>query len=143
MVFDKRVDGGCSLRRPDVRIEYHTHTIIVECDENAHKGYSCENKRTMEIFEDLGSRPIVFIRFNPDKYQGNTCFKTTTTGLSLDKKEWKTRIITLVETIKQYIKPQHKNVHIVHLFYEDKEDEDKEYHNWFMSLTEEEMKTLR
>jgi hypothetical protein len=118
MVFDKRVDGGCSARRPDVRIECLTHTIVVECDENAHKGYSCENKRTMQIFQDLGSRPIVFIRFNPDKYKGKVCFTKTKTGAcSINKKEWNIRIKLLIETIKTYTSVQEKNVHTVHLFY--------------------------
>ena len=46
------------------------HIIIVEIDENAHINYdsSCENKRLMELSQDLGFRPIVFIRFNPDDY---------------------------------------------------------------------------
>ena len=66
MVFDKKIDDGCSLRRPDVRIECMTHTIIIECDKNKYQGYSCENKRTMKIFQDLGS--IVFLRFNQDLY---------------------------------------------------------------------------
>ena len=35
----------------------------VEIDENQHTNYSCENKRTMEIFNDLGRRPLVMIRF--------------------------------------------------------------------------------
>jgi len=138
MVFDKQVDGGCSRRRPDVRIECLTHTIVIECDENAHKGYSCETKRTMEIFQDLGSRPVVFLRFNPDKCEGQTCFTTTKTGaLSLNKREWNKRIKVLVNTIKQYIPVQEKNVETVHLFY-DKEEED----DWFMSLTEEQVKKI-
>jgi len=32
LVHDKRIDDGCSLRRPDLRIECFTHTIIIECD---------------------------------------------------------------------------------------------------------------
>ena len=38
LVFDKKIDDDCSLRRPDVRIE---------CDEHKHTVYSCENKRMM------------------------------------------------------------------------------------------------
>jgi hypothetical protein len=45
--------------------------IIIEVDENQHTEYdcSCENKRTMQLSQDLGHRPIVFIRFNPDDYE--------------------------------------------------------------------------
>jgi hypothetical protein len=65
--FDKTV-GGCSKRRPDAYIDLYIHVLIIECDENQHKNYSCENKRIMELFVDFASRPIVFIRFNPDSY---------------------------------------------------------------------------
>ncbi len=69
IIFDKKIEGGCSRRRPDAFIDRLTHSIVLECDEYGHRGYDeiCENKRIMEIFEDLGSRPIVFLRFNPDK----------------------------------------------------------------------------
>ena len=76
LIFNKKIDDGCSKRRPDVRIECMTHTVMIECDEEQHKNTSCEEKRIMEIFQDLGGRPLVVIRFNPDKYgkcQG--CFK--------------------------------------------------------------------
>jgi len=63
MIFDKQT-GGCSKMRPDVFIDKFTHVVIIECDENQHKDTSCENKRTMELFQDFGNRPIVFIRFN-------------------------------------------------------------------------------
>jgi hypothetical protein len=104
MIFNKEIDNGCSKRRPDVRIECLTHTVIVECDENQHKKNLCEDKRTMEIFRDLGNRPLIMIIFNPDKYEKNEgCFKSTKTGyLSLNKKEWNKRISTLVEKIKYY-----------------------------------------
>ena len=108
-----------------------SHIIIVEIDENAHIDYdcSCENKRLMEISQDLGHRPIVFIRFNPDDYvnkEGNkikSCWKLNrTTGLIvLDQKktkEWDERINSLVEQINYWIKnPTEKTVEIVELFY--------------------------
>jgi hypothetical protein len=84
LVVDKVVDGGCSRRRPDVYIDKLTHVVIVECDENQHnqRFYSCDNKRLMELFRDFGSRPLVMIRFNPDKYRDEneqlhpSCFST-------------------------------------------------------------------
>jgi len=111
LIFDKRIDNGCSSRRPDVRIECLTHTVIVECDENQHKGYNCENKRTMEIFQDLGNRSLVIIRFNPDSYvdeHGNkraSCFSLTKTNtLTINKGEWRGRIKVLVDLIENHIK---------------------------------------
>lgn len=124
MVFDKPVDGGCSRKRPDILIDCLTHSVVIECDEDEHKGYSCENKRTMELFNDLGSRPLVMIRFNPDSYSADGekvqgCFKTTKTGsLSLNKREWKKRIKKLIKTINEYITDVPvKEINVVQLFY--------------------------
>lgn len=68
---DRIVAGGCSRRRPDLYLDCGTHHLVVEIDENQHDVYdcSCENRRIMEIFQDLGmSMPLVVIRFNPDGY---------------------------------------------------------------------------
>jgi hypothetical protein len=65
LTFDRQVDGGCSARRPDIRLELFTHTLIVEVDEDRHdteEYCSCENKRMMQLMQDLGMRPIVFLR---------------------------------------------------------------------------------
>jgi hypothetical protein len=69
-VFDKTIDGGCSKRRPDIVLDLGSEVLIIEVDEWQHKSYDCicEHKRTMQLFDDLGSRPIILIRFNPDKY---------------------------------------------------------------------------
>ena len=42
--------------------------IVIEIDENKDTNYncSCENKRPMELLQDLQYRSNVFIRFNPD-----------------------------------------------------------------------------
>jgi len=100
ITFDKQT-GGCSKRRQDVYIDKFTHVIIVECDENQHKDTSCENKRTMELFQDFGNRPIVFIRFNPDNYiniDGKKVLssfkyhKTLDVPMIRDSKEWVGRL---------------------------------------------------
>jgi hypothetical protein len=121
ITYDKIVDNGCSKRRPDIRIELLTHTLIIECDEFQHKQTSCEEKRMMEIFQDLGERPIVFIRFNPDSYTNisgikiNSCFDKI---YRLRKKEWEKRINVLNENINKYIKEIPKKlVTIEYLFY--------------------------
>jgi len=68
--LDKQIKDGCSLKRPDLLLDLGYQIIIVEVDENQHDKYdcSCENKRLMELSQDLGHRPIIFIRFNPDDY---------------------------------------------------------------------------
>ncbi len=48
---DKRVEDGCSKRRPDLLLDMESHIVIVEVDENSHDVYNptCEEKRMGEI----------------------------------------------------------------------------------------------
>ena len=59
-IMDSTISGGCSRRRPDGLIEYDLFSIIIEIDENCHKNYEdiCENKRLMEIYQDLNFKPL-------------------------------------------------------------------------------------
>jgi hypothetical protein len=129
-VHDKRVEGGCSKRRPDLLLDLGTHVIIVEVDENRHNDYdcSCEHKRLMEISRDLSHRNIVFIRFNPDEYtdsSGKTvksCWRINKLGLmgimKSKESEWQQRIHLLKEKIQYFVEnPSEKMVEIIELFY--------------------------
>ncbi len=66
-ICDREVEGGYSRRRPDLFLDMGSHVVIVEADENKHDTYdrTCENRRMMEISQDLNHRHIVMIRFNP------------------------------------------------------------------------------
>ena len=129
-VHDKKVQDGCSKRRPDLLLDLGTHIVIVEIDENKHSDYdcSCENKRLMELSQDVHHRPIIFIRFNPDKYvdeEGNTvksCWRMNKNGVltiaKTKQEEWKKRIDVLKETIQYWTdNPVEKTVEIIQLFY--------------------------
>jgi len=131
-VHDKRVLNGCSTRRPDLLLDLGEYVLVVEVDENQHERYdcSCENKRLMEISRDIGHRPLLFLRFNPDEYlkQNNTkvttCWRINRQGVmavaKTKKKEWKQRMDVLFETIQYWIdhKPA-KTVDVIHLFYDE------------------------
>ena len=67
-IHDQAMQGGCSRKRPDMLLDCLTHSIVIEIDENQHTDYKCEEKRMMQIFMDLGERPLVILRFNPDRY---------------------------------------------------------------------------
>ena len=67
-VHDRRVVDGCSLKRPDLYCDFGSHIVVIEVDENAHRGYSCEEKRMFTIINDFGVRSTIFIRINPDRY---------------------------------------------------------------------------
>ena len=130
VVRDRRIHGGCSAKRPDVLIDLGYQVVIVEVDENQHKTYdcSCENKRIMELSQDVNHRNIVFIRFNPDDYIDNgvnikSCFSRTNLGFLVIKKakkvEWQHRLTVLQETIHYWIKNKtDKMIEVVHLFYD-------------------------
>ena len=129
-VADKKVQDGCSRRRPDLLLDMGSHIIIVEIDENKHTDYdcSCENKRLMELSQDLQHRPIVFIRFNPDDYTNQhgvlvkSCWKLNKLGVMTipknKQKEWEERIECLRKQIQYWIdNPTDKTIEIVELFY--------------------------
>jgi hypothetical protein len=129
---DKQVKDGCSSKRPDLLIDLGYQIIIVEVDENQHNKYdcSCENKRLMELSQDLGHRPIIFIRFNPDDYininneRVRSCWSITKiTGIvKIEyKKEWNNRLECLKEQIKYWTQPENKTdktLEIIQLFYD-------------------------
>jgi hypothetical protein len=128
---DKTIQDGCSKRRPDILLDLGYQIIIVEVDENQHIDYdcSCENKRIMELSQDLGHRPIVFIRFNPDDYNNgkniSSCWGQDKKGICVVKKckkeEWNKRLNTLEETIQYWTYPvnkTNKTIEIIQLFYD-------------------------
>ena len=128
-IADKKVQDGCSRRRPDLLLDMGSHIIIVEVDENKHMNYdsTCENKRMMELSQDLQHRPIVFIRFNPDNYIKDgelikSCWNINNAGkiiISKNKeKEWEERIFILKQHIQYWIDhTTEKTIEIVELFY--------------------------
>ena len=126
--FDKKISGGCSLRRPDIFIDLITHVLIIEIDETQHKQTTCENLRMTQLFEDVAQRPCVFIRFNPDSYidskgrriQG--CFKYTQKGLCvIDSKErLLSRLEPVMESLKTYLcVPQEKSIQVDQYWYDE------------------------
>jgi hypothetical protein len=129
-VHDKKVEDGCSRRRPDLLVDIGSHIVIIEVDENKHTDYdcSCENKRLMQLSQDLNHRPIVFIRFNPDSYINEhgelikSCWKLNKLGVlhiaKSKQKEWTERINTLKQQIQYWIdNPTEKTIEIIQLYY--------------------------
>ena len=130
---DKKISNGCSRRRPDLLADFGYFVIIVEIDENQHTTYdnSCENKRLMELSQDVGHRPIVFIRFNPDDYtidnnKITSCWGINGNGICVVKKnkinEWNCRLIKLEEQIDFWSNPVNKSektIEQIHLYYDE------------------------
>jgi hypothetical protein len=130
-ITDKKVQDGCSRRRPDLFLDMGSHVIIVEVDENQHTDYdcSCENRRLMEISQDVGHRPIIFIRFNPDDYidkngtKVKSCFAADKSGIFKVAKskvaDWNMRTNALLQQITYWSEtPTTKTIEVVQLFYD-------------------------
>ena len=123
MRFDKIVEGGCSRRRPDVFIDFGSHCLVIEIDENRHVNYTCEEKRMIELYEDIGFRKIVFLRMNPDQYkEGNrkhpSPFRYTRAGiLHLEETEFDRRMQHVVERTRVYQHEPSEPITIEYLFY--------------------------
>jgi uncharacterized C2H2 Zn-finger protein len=126
--YNRSIKGGCSRKIPDWFFECLTHSVIVENDENQHTDYSCENKRNMMLFQDLGNRPIVFIRFNPDSYIDEDNNKVQSSfkyheslGVPIirDKDEWNNRLYKLKDILDFHLyNIPDKEVTVVNLFYD-------------------------
>ena len=89
------------------------HDVIVEVDENQHRGYeeSCEwpmAARISEIVGAIGGKSVVFVRYNPDTVRfGGKVYAVTAAE----------RIDLLVETVKKELRnaPSTFSVRLVQL----------------------------
>jgi hypothetical protein len=129
-VMNKTVQGGCSRRRPDITLDRGTFRLIVEVDENQHRGYSCENRRLMELFQDGGNVPLVLIRLNPDAYTSSegtrvpSCFSVSESGSltvpSRHKKQWEHRLLVLLSYLNTILSTTtcEREITIEELFYD-------------------------
>ena len=129
---DKRVVDGCSKRRPDLLLDLGYQIIIIEVDENQHIDYdcSCENKRLMEISQDVGHRNIVFVRFNPDQYFDKenvkilSCWTTNKQGIlevnKNNRKRWSDRLKALANQVQYWMDNKtDKMLECIQLFYDE------------------------
>lgn len=66
--WDCPVEGGCSLRRPDLLLHFGVHAVIIEVDEQQHSTTPCwdEDTRLAVIAADL-QLPISVIRIQVDE----------------------------------------------------------------------------
>ena len=127
---DKKIQDGCSRRRPDMLADLGSHVVIIEIDENRHDAYSCEceNRRIMEISKDLGHCPVVFIRFNPDAYVNGEGVKVMSpwrqnsvgaiTVMKSHQAAWDERLAVLEEMTRYWLtRTPERMVETVELFY--------------------------
>jgi hypothetical protein len=129
-IADRKIQDGCSRRRPDLLLDLGFQVIIIEIDEYAHSTYdsNCEARRVDQISQDLYHRNIIFIRFNPDSYVDSSgkkipsCWSTNKLGLMVvsktQEKKWIDRIETLINQIQFCVdNPTDKKIDTIELFY--------------------------
>ena len=77
--------------RPDFTWDRTSWALVLENDEHQHarSGYTCDEKRMVDIFNGYGGISVVFIRFNPDSFKINNRNRTVTMQKRLEmlKKE--------------------------------------------------------
>lgn len=128
-INNKPIIDGCSKKRPDLVCDFGEKVLIIEIDENQHKYYdtSCESARLMHIFEDIGHRPLIMIKFNPDRFINEkgenikSCWKVEKNGIlnNINVKEWENRLSFLKERIQYYISTEiTKSVNTEYLFFD-------------------------
>jgi predicted HAD superfamily phosphohydrolase YqeG len=129
---DKRVPGSKNGYRPDLLGDFGNMVVIVDIDENGHRQYdeSKEAERMKQLAMDLGDRPLVIIRFNPDSYVNTftqqtvqSCWRKDTKGVFMVPDEqivpWEHRLLTLRDTIT-YVSRYYQELetHTFRLFFE-------------------------
>ena len=122
IIHDKPITLSKTKYRPDIRIEVdYEYDIIIEIDENQHRGYIKDpNERINQIHADL-NRKIVLIRFNPDsyttmysevpvknegclyKYTERSCWIKGSNGVIHHTYKWETRMVSLLQEIQFWI----------------------------------------
>jgi hypothetical protein len=109
-------DFACSRYRPDFIIEVGLFDIIIEVDENQHKSYACECEigRMIQLHQDFGGIPLIFIRYNPDNYKDN--IGTLVKGYQHNKDREK----LLIELIIKLLDKQDRvdPLSVIYLFYD-------------------------
>jgi len=114
--WDKQIRGVekdvCGKYRPDFVWEMPGHVVVLEVDEQQHAypGYSCEDKRMLDIWNSYGGMPVVMIRMNPDAFK----LEGTTRKVS-----WERRLQLLKDTLKKHLACPGQHLFAVHrLFYD-------------------------
>ncbi|KAJ1617145.1 hypothetical protein T492DRAFT_1101866 [Pavlovales sp. CCMP2436] len=107
MRHDQVVSGGCGKERHDFCIDVLSHVVILECDENG----------------SFGGRPVVFLRFNPDRFvdkQGAvhpSCFALKHGVLTLARETaWLKRLGLVEVRLRYHLCPVPDAQHLVEEF---------------------------
>lgn len=116
MSYDKIPEGACSKYRPDFVIDCGKSLIILEVDENQHFSYACECEvsRMIQLHNDFGGIPLIFIRYNPDEYKNHNGDKIKGKLKNLDRE---LKLTDLITRIKMQIHDENYPIHPLSVYY--------------------------
>jgi hypothetical protein len=123
-VFDKAYGARMTFVgrrfRPDARVAQGDRVLIVEVDEQSHRGYLCAKEREREesFVKQNRNKTVVMIRFNPDSYtdyagfRHPSCFTDPTNDNQCThvhpkrKADWQARTQELIATVRNLLDPK-------------------------------------
>jgi hypothetical protein len=126
VIQDKKVNGeACLNYRPDLMYSCGDEKMVlyVEVDEHQHKyhdgDYQCDEKRMSDLYDETPGSLVIFLRFNPDKYESPVGRKLIT-----DKTK---KLNLLLDTMNYVIREREKLadqalLHAIYICYDNDSD---------------------
>jgi len=112
-ILDKAI--GPKNHRPDILLELDDRVIIIEIDENQHKGYNKDELLRLDTIQKAINKKVICIRFNPDSFikdnvKTSSCFKLNDDKILevVKKNELDNRLKHLCKYIKKYSSDDYK-----------------------------------
>ena len=112
-ILDKAI--GPLNHRPDILLDLDDRVIIIEIDENQHKGYGTDELLRLDIIQKAINKKVICIRFNPDSFtkdnvKTSSCFKLNDKKIFevVKKDEFESRLKHLYKFIKKYSNDDYK-----------------------------------
>jgi len=112
-ILDKAI--GPKNHRPDMLLELDDRVLIIEIDENQHKGYKQNELLRLDTIQKAINKKIICIRFNPDSFtkdnvKTSSCFKLNDKKIFevVKQNEFQNRLKHLYKYIKKYSSNDYK-----------------------------------
>ena len=106
----------CGIYRPDFTWILPSYVLVLEVDElqHARPGYTCEEKRMLDIWNGYGGLPVIMIRFNPDAFTKQGILRHTKLGR---------RMPVLIDFLKSCLQTTPVQLFTLHrMFYDSDQD---------------------
>lgn len=127
LVFNNKLRGGISDRRPDILFRLEDRFIDIEIDEYQHiKRHRDDLERNIQIHDDFNNTATLIVRFNPHGYKLNRKKYDSCWHVQGDEKfisaptDWILRLLKLKDTITEFINRKNPDpLTVVYLYYDE------------------------